>query len=417
MISYRFNGLVIAMLAFSIYLCGCGESDMATDPEKAVNTLRSLPYAAGSAIGDKVTSGMVYHDPKRSSPGYSLYSSFNLSMAELIDAQGTVINRWSYSPNRTWWNCELLANGDLLVVGADEPSESEPPFPSGRWPDKTRYVMRLNWQGEVLWKQRIPAHHDIGLTPDGKLIVLTLQRRLEPQIHPKIPLRDDLIILLEQDGSIVDSMSIFDAIGRNPQGFLPFKRIEPNDIGGPLWVDLLHANSVEWIHHAHLAEKDRIYDLDNVIVCIRHQDRVAIFNWKQRKLVWSWGRDLMSGPHDAHVLENGHVLVFDNGLNRQRSRGIEIDPMTGRIVWEYGGDSANFFTVAGGAIERLPNGNTLMTLSDKGRVVEVTHDGQIVWEYLCPHEVGPRQRSRIVRMKRYPTRYVQTIIEEQGAKN
>lgn len=417
MISYRFNSLVVAMLVFSTYLCGCGESDIATDPEKTADALRSLPYAAGSAIENKVADGVVCYDPKQSSPGYNLYSGFNLSMAELIDAQGTVINRWSYSPNKTWWHCELLANGDLLVIGADEPSGAEPPLPSGRWPDKTRYVMRLNWQGKILWKQRMPAHHDIGLTPEGKLIVLTLQRRLEPQIHPKIPLRDDLILLLEQDGSIVDSMSIFDAIGHNPQGFLPLKRIEPTDIGGSPWVDLFHANSVEWIDHTHLAEKDRIYNLDNVIVCIRHQDRVAIFNWTQRKLVWSWGRDIISGPHDAHVLKNGNVLVFDNGLNRQRSRGIEINPITERIVWEYDGDSADFYTVAGGAIERLPNGNTLMTLSDKGRAVEVTHDGQIVWEYLCPHEVAPRHRSRIVRMKRYPTRYVQTIIAEQRGKN
>ncbi len=40
------------------------------------------------------------------------------------------------------------------------------------------------------------------------------------------------------------------------------------------------------------------------------------------------------------------------------------------------------------AQERLPNGNTLITESDGGRLLEVTPAGEIVWEYLNPVRGG-----------------------------
>ena len=37
-----------------------------------------------------------------------------------------------------------------------------------------------------------------------------------------------------------------------------------------------------------------------------------------------------------------------------------------------------------GGVQRLPNGNTLLCESLNGRVFEVTADGEIVWDYICP---------------------------------
>ena len=35
--------------------------------------------------------------------------------------------------------------------------------------------------------------------------------------------------------------------------------------------------------------------------------------------------------------------------------------------------------------QRLPNGNTLICSGVKGRLFEVTRDGEIVWEYMSPY--------------------------------
>ncbi len=95
--------------------------------------------------------------------------------------------------------------------------------------------------------------------------------------------------------------------------------------------------------------------------------------------------------HDPSLLENGHVLIFDNGTHRQRlalpfSRVIEVDPQTKQIVWEYRDVPLyNFFSPYISGARRLPNGNTLITEGVFGRMFQVTPEKEVVWEYINPH--------------------------------
>ena len=42
------------------------------------------------------------------------------------------------------------------------------------------------------------------------------------------------------------------------------------------------------------------------------------------------------------------------------------------------------FSQIGGSAQRLPNGNTLICADTYGYIVEVTADGDVVWEYIVP---------------------------------
>ena len=67
------------------------------------------------------------------------------------------------------------------------------------------------------------------------------------------------------------------------------------------------------------------------------------------------------------------------------SRVLEVDLETGEIVWQYlGEDVLGFFSPICSNAERLPNGNTLILESTKGRIFEVTPDREIVWEFVNP---------------------------------
>jgi hypothetical protein len=103
------------------------------------------------------------------------------------------------------------------------------------------------------------------------------------------------------------------------------------------------------------------------------------------------------------VLENGNILLFDNGVYRKYSRVIEIDPRSGKIVWEYKGNPPeSFFYVDRGAAQRLPNGNTLIVDSAEGRVIEVTKSGEVVWEFYNPViDAKEQKRAKIYRMMRF----------------
>jgi hypothetical protein len=91
------------------------------------------------------------------------------------------------------------------------------------------------------------------------------------------------------------------------------------------------------------------------------------------------------------------MLIFDNGLSR--SRVIEIEPRSGRIVWSYAPRSG-FFSEYRGSNQRLPNGNTLITESDTGYVLEVTREGRVVWKFANPLVNSEQEREIIWRMTR-----------------
>jgi hypothetical protein len=71
------------------------------------------------------------------------------------------------------------------------------------------------------------------------------------------------------------------------------------------------------------------------------------------------------------------------------SRVVEFDTTTQEIVWSYAGnDKHPLDSPIRSGQQRLPNGNTLIIESDGGRLLEVTRQGEIVWEYINPVRGG-----------------------------
>ena len=97
------------------------------------------------------------------------------------------------------------------------------------------------------------------------------------------------------------------------------------------------------------------------------------------------------GPHSAIRLPNGHTLIACGDMGRQ-AKVFEVDK-TGKTVWQVGSDdlpgiSLKFMT----GLQRLPNGNTVMTnwlghghLGQGPHVIEVTPDKKVVWTF-ADHE-------------------------------
>jgi hypothetical protein len=211
--------------------------------------------------------------------------------------------------------------------------------------------------------------------------------------------RDDRIVFLDpSDGSTRDECSFLSSVLARRSVF-PLGAVPPDRLGGDPWIDLFHANSLERMREPTLFGTDALYDPSHVLVCFRNQNRVAIFDVERSTVVWAWGEHDLDGPHDAQLMPDGNVLLFDNGLARGYSRALEIDPRTNEIVWEWHADPPeSFHTPSKGSVQRLPNGNVLLAESDAGRAIEVAPDGEIVWEWYCPYFVAPGRRATIVRM-------------------
>jgi hypothetical protein len=140
------------------------------------------------------------------------------------------------------------------------------------------------------------------------------------------------------------------------------------------------------------------------LICLRRLNLIGILDIKSERLIWSWGPGNLDQPHKPTLLENGNILIFDNGLNRGYSRIVELNPLNKNIAWEYKSNPpGQFYSEKGGANQRLPNGNTLITETETGRAFEITPDGQVVWEFYNPDvDIKTRQRRIIYRMTRIP---------------
>ena len=158
--------------------------------------------------------------------------------------------------------------------------------------------------------------------------------------------------------------------------------------------DYLHTNTIDYID-AGIARHFDFAREGQLLLSMRETGAIAVLDPDRGKLVWAM-RGSWVGQHDPDMLVNGHILLFDNnghfGTHGQ-SRVIEVDPKDERIVWSYAGSAdAPLDSRIRSAQQRLANGNTLITESDGGRLLEVTQQGEIVWEYVNPVRGGEGER-------------------------
>ena len=279
--------------------------------------------------------GLIYYAPQHCYRGYTLITNNRGFHATLIDMEGRVCHRWHSDEGIGY--AYLLPNGHLLL-------RTNPPDDAGgaeKIGGSSGALLELDWESNVVWEHHDPMiHHDYERLPNGNTLVLLFDRlsaELTAQIRGGRPSGDD-----------PDQM-----FGDKIQEITPDGRVV-----------------YEWRSWEH-------WSVDEDVICPL-EDRVK----------WKWGPGDIDHQHHPTWLDNGRILLFDNGFHRPRatySRVIEVDPSTNEIAWEYMGNPAlSFYSQAISSCERQPNGNTLICEGSPGRIFEVTPNKEIVWEYINP---------------------------------
>jgi hypothetical protein len=117
-----------------------------------------------------------------------------------------------------------------------------------------------------------------------------------------------------------------------------------------------------------------------------------------------------SAQHSIRSLDNGNVLMFDNGTRHATpvSRAVEyhLDTAahTATKVWDFT-HSPPYYTAFTGSAQRLANGNTLVgwTFGNPLAASEVTPSGSTVWEgtFTAPTDQIPYRFTRIGSLYKY----------------
>jgi len=245
-------------------------------------------------------------------------------------------------------------------------------------------MTQLDSSGKIVLQHEDPlAHHDQNHLDDGTLLYTTLEA-LTP----------------EQAASIVGGIPGSEA----PDGRVYadcIKHIDPSDSGKVLWTwrAIDHLSTTLFPLNPHFAREHwplinsvTLLRDGNILASLRSVSAVIIISRATGKVIWHLDSTVVAQQHCASELENGNILIFDNGTFRHHqsatySRVIEVDRATKQVVWQYR-DRSNpsaFFSPFMGGAQRLKNGNTLITEAVFGRVFEVTPAGEVCWEFVNPH--------------------------------
>lgn len=332
----------------------------------------SLPYLDAKRAAPTQT-GVTQHDLERVAPGWNMVVSAHAPEIALMDAEGRVLHRWSFEfqdafpgkkplPGSEYFRrARITPNGDLLAI-----------YQGGG-------MVKLDRASRLLWATDMAFYNDFHVEPDGSILAVSKQAVHRPEVRTDKRVLVDSIVTLGADGEPEERLSLLDAFLASPFDGL----IHPL----PEVADIFHTNTVE-IMDGRLAELSPLFLRGRLLVSLREVDIVAVIDPTQRVVVGAW-RGPWVMQHEPTLLPMGRILVFDNRGAAGMSRVVEFDPLTEQIVWEYRGTSERpLDSPEGGSAQRLANGNTLITESEQGRAVEVTRDGEIVWEFVSPHRAG-----------------------------
>lgn len=357
--------------------------------------------SASAPLFDEKLSGVHMYDASRVEEGYNLFEG------KLIDMQGKVVKQWS--------------NIYLGVIDQNGDYYAQQSYEAPKWG-------RYTWDDKIIWEKHFPIHHEILLTPQNTVITFTK----EVHTYQGRAVEFDVILEFDKDGNELQRYSFWEhleefqkyhkklELDMPPTFIIPEDHRKDKSIWGGNY-DYYHLNSLSVVPENVMQGTHPAFQPGNWVISFRHGSMIFILDRDTKKILWRAIDDQvkgrLEGPHAPSMLANGHILVLDNGRYRKWSRVIEINPIDLSVAWEYRAD--NFYTLSQGGVQKLSNGNMLVTQAEEGHAFELTPDKKVIWEFYHPEKQNKSNsmdekkwglRQEIYRMTRYPKKFIDQYL-------
>jgi len=326
------------------------------DGETCISPSYALP-TTGTLAGAPTDIEVTVEQADAREPGFILTSGGYMgSGAYIIDADGDVV----------WYTLGPTEPGRIQMdyEGKNMWMMSLNPLSLAGNSGELRYLSMDGLSGEEDIEGFSMAHHDFTVMPGGKVAALVWRLDLnaaDPTVN--VDPESDLVIR-SADGTLAT----------------PFK------VGSNLYVsERYHANAIHY-----LPEDDSFTIADrnpNMVLKVSSAGEVQ----------WQVGGSCEDAPagtdhciaqdwvvvHGHHLLTDGTLLLFNNNqtANDDPSHVLEYElttdasSTTAELVKDYEGMHATGIL---GDVQRLPSGNTLITYSEAGTIVEVDEEWNVV---------------------------------------
>lgn len=226
--------------------------------------------------------------------------------------------------------------------------------------------------------------HEFQIYPDGKPYLISFDPEIvdmtvyDPSYNPNATVLGLIIQQLDQAGNVIFQWRSWDHFNITDAQHISFS----NAI-----IDAVHGNSIDVLSDG------------NILLSSRHLCEITKINRSTGDIIWRFGgannqftftndTEKISYQHDARILPNGHLTVFDNGNfhspQKTSAKEYAIDEVNhvATLVWSY---SPGINSKARGGLQTLPSGHRvicwgLRSSSSAPSVTEVDSNKNVVWE-------------------------------------
>ncbi len=304
-------------------------------------------------------------------------------------------------------------------------------------------IERLSWDGQMEWEWFYPgetnrSHHDIEPLPNGNFLMIAWDFKSEAEAQQAGRNPNKIQPVGTDQANIVWEWNIWDhliqdydstkdnygVVGDHPE-LLDINFVDSPDTLNPYKSDWMHCNGIDYnpiLDQIVLSCRNvnEIYIIDHSTTTEEAAGHTEGNSGKGGDILYRWGNpeayragtnndQQLFGQHDIQwIIEGrlgaGDLIVFNNGHGRDYSSADVISPplVNGEYVLQSGSSwgpaapswswdqGTSMFASSLGGVERLENGNTLVTWGVRGTLFEVNPEGEVVWKYINPViGVGP----------------------------
>lgn len=391
--------------------------------------------------------------------GYTLFSPMQDRTTYLIDDQGVVVHTWEgeYTPGAR----ALLAESGLLWRQVNISNSNFQLGGKGGRLEAVDWAGNVVWSFELSTATQC-THHDFALLPDGNVLLTVwnwcsqlevIGAGRDPSQVGTAGLIIDSIVEIQPTGDTAVKVWQWFAMDHLVQDFDAKAKNYGDPAAHPELIDFNYTTlqGNDWTHINSIdynAELDQIalsplclselWVIDHSTTMEEAAGHSGGRYGRGGDLLYRWGNPQsyragtdaerqLFGQHNVHWIPAGlegagNLLIFNNlagtpeGL--QYSTAVELvtplnpdgsyymtDSAYGPAApfWTYKADPpTSFFGLNMSGVQRLPGGNTLISIGPTGKFFEVTPGGETVWQYSNTHPSG---RPSVFRAIRYPVDY------------
>ena len=207
----------------------------------------------------------------------------------------------------------------------------------------------------------------------------------------------DIVQLGLETGEILRQFTLRDIHLANPDVsiFTPRRSISTGQ-----WLhDPIHKNDIEPLP-SRLSGAFPMFESGDLLIVHRSTNLVFVIDPDDLRIKW-WRSGMVRRPHDADWQPDGTITIYNNnmreavegndgalvdGIDSRFSQIVRINPASYQSEVIYDGGIEDFYSGARGVHQVLPNNNILISSPHQGRVLEVTSEGETVFEFLNTYD-------------------------------